>query len=254
MAGVPINPMAVARALSKLRTPEWERGQILPIETNKGSGEMRLAVPGAIDSIARALMAPGDALQGKYPPTIPQGGLGRIDQYSPLIPPAMDIATNLTLGAGAIPGEGLGMGMRMFHGSPKTFDEFSPKVSKHGKTVFMTEDEGVAKVFTRGSPEGSVKEFDVEGKFFDPRDPKDSAKLHKAIEDNFGNWFYGSLFGKESAKKFASQGDWGIFERPEVQRWLKAKGYDGWRFSEGPSDSFNSVGVFNHAKTAKRIK
>ncbi len=45
---------------------EWERAVLLPMETNKETGERRLAWPQIAVDVGNAFMAPGRALQGEY--------------------------------------------------------------------------------------------------------------------------------------------------------------------------------------------
>lgn len=107
--------------LSPAQLGTWKPATLLPFEENSVSGQRRPALPNALRSIAEALLTPGNALQGNYPPRITDG---RVDPYSALIPPAMNMAGSVTLGAGAMPRvpNALNMGVRLpKRPEPRTF-------------------------------------------------------------------------------------------------------------------------------------
>jgi len=136
--------------------------------------------------------------------------------------------------------------VRVFHGSPAgRIQKFSNAKSKHDGAAFVSEDETVAKRFARGDI-GAVQPFEMKAgtNLFDPRIPEEMASLDGAINANFGQWFPGALFNAKSASDWARRGDWGIYERPEVMRWLRLNGYDGMRLSEDALGNFNSIGLF----------
>lgn len=86
--------------LSRAQLGTWKPATLLPFEENSVSGQRRPATPGALQSIIDALMTPGNALRGNY---LPQVTNGRVDPYSALIPPALNMASNMMMGASVSP-------------------------------------------------------------------------------------------------------------------------------------------------------
>lgn len=73
---------------------EWERAVLLPMETNKRTGERRLAMPGFIDAGISAATLPGDVLSGKT-------NLDPRISYAGQDPETLDRAATLAGGIGA---------------------------------------------------------------------------------------------------------------------------------------------------------
>lgn len=61
---------------------EWERAVLLPMETNKGTGERRLAWPQIAVDIGNAVTAPGNALQGKYNDVLADPETGAVEPFN----------------------------------------------------------------------------------------------------------------------------------------------------------------------------
>lgn len=104
--------------------------------------------------LANAAMAPGNALMGNYQPTVDPNAPGGVDPYSGMIPDATNLAGLVTLGAGAAPADAnaLNMGIRAYHGSPHSFDQFDMSkigtgegAQAYGHGLYFAGNEGVAK-------------------------------------------------------------------------------------------------------------
>lgn len=61
---------------------EWERAVLLPMETNKSTGERRLAWPQLAVDIGNAVTAPGNALQGKYNEVLADPETGAVEPFN----------------------------------------------------------------------------------------------------------------------------------------------------------------------------
>lgn len=121
MVGVPRLPMPLPKA-----SGQWERMNLLPYERDTGSGQLRPAVPKAIQDVLNAISAPGAALRGQYNqvPVLPDGSVGRFDPR--MMTDASSLAGVVTLGSGAIPAVpgSLRMGVKAYHGTFQPFDQF----------------------------------------------------------------------------------------------------------------------------------
>lgn len=62
---------------------QWERATLLPMETNKATGERRLAWPQIAVDAGNAMMAPGDALNGKMNDVYADPETGAVDPFNP---------------------------------------------------------------------------------------------------------------------------------------------------------------------------
>lgn len=91
--------------LSPSQLGAWKPATLLPFEENSVSGQRRPAMPGALSSLIDALMTPGNALRGSYPVQVTDG---RVDPYSSLIPPAMNMAATAAPAAPSMRPLGLG--------------------------------------------------------------------------------------------------------------------------------------------------
>ena len=152
---LPPNPTE-AKHPSLTAGPQEYTGAILPYRRDIG-GNLHWAVPGMMESAWEAAKLPGDVYAGRVDP-LSDEGIGR----------ATDLAGLITLGSGAIPGEGNALrmganpappakppgGIRAFHGSPHDFDRFD--ISKigtgegaqvYGHGLYFAENEGVAKSY-----------------------------------------------------------------------------------------------------------
>lgn len=101
------------RSLYNALVDEWEPGQILPIQRNRITGDYDWAVPKAMTEMIEASMAPGKALRGEY--GLSADSSGRVS-YDGMAEDAAGLAGAVTLGAGAIPGQGLRMGANASRG------------------------------------------------------------------------------------------------------------------------------------------
>lgn len=102
-----------SRALTGGPGPLWEQKTLLPAEENRDTGEWRFAMPLVAEQLMQGLMAPGKAARGEYGLTADESG--RVS-YDGMLGDTAELAQSLTLGAGAIPGQGLGMGLRHMRG------------------------------------------------------------------------------------------------------------------------------------------
>lgn len=89
-------PRTLLHALTGL--PDvWDRATLVPMETNRQTGERRLAAPQAAMDLLSALMLPGDVAQGKV-------DMGQPGQFSPeAMQAATNAAVNLGITGGALP-------------------------------------------------------------------------------------------------------------------------------------------------------
>jgi len=117
-----------------------------------------------------ALLAPGRALQSTEPLTSEQ-----------MIAPAADMASMMTLGAGAAPASAneLRMGIKAYHGSPHSFDRFDINkigtgegAQAYGHGLYFAENPAIGEGYAKklGKPT-------IEGQKFDPFNP-----MHNAID------------------------------------------------------------------------
>lgn len=251
MAGVPINPRAVAAALMKRRTPEWDRGSILPIETNRGSGEMRLGIPTALDSIASALAAPGNALRGEYKPQLTDG---RVDPYSSLIPQAFNMANVAGMSSLPIPGSAntLGTGLRSWFGASKAATpEGNPLTLYHGTgsnfdTFDLAKSQALSGSKDVGFHFGSAEQANTRAMM--AADGGNVMPVHLSVQNpvrlpDLGYWSPSNVayelhkLGKISVKEFEEIAD----GKRTIQAVMKEKGIDGIVYRnavEGSGDSY----------------
>jgi hypothetical protein len=130
----------------KLNAPEnIVTGGILPIQKNKVTGQMALAMPEFIKSIQQAYTAPARAMRGEFDPNSMQG-----------VQEANNVALNL-LGVGSAPSIGKPMqqgslGITAYHGSPYKFEKFDASkigsgegVQAYGHGLYFAEAPAVAK-------------------------------------------------------------------------------------------------------------
>lgn len=122
MAGVPYNSTPGIAAL--LEAGPWEAANLLPIETNRATGQRRMAVPKGIWDALILAGAPQKAVTGGYQLMVdPNTGE---NYYDGMAGDAVGLAAALTLGAGALPAESgaLRMGLKAYHGSHDQFDNY----------------------------------------------------------------------------------------------------------------------------------
>jgi len=106
--------------------------------------------------ISSALMAPGNAMMGNYN----QVGInpdGSTTQFDPrMAQDASTLANMTTLGAGAMPADAnaLNMGIRAYHGSPHSFDQFDMSkigtgegAQSYGHGLYFAGNENVAQMY-----------------------------------------------------------------------------------------------------------
>jgi len=96
--------------------PNWRRGYLIPYGRDKRTGQGGMAVPGVIQDMLSAVMAPGEVYQN--PLLMIDPDTGRTSDYA--IQRSADLAGMMTLGSGAIPAEAnsLRQGLRMYGGEP----------------------------------------------------------------------------------------------------------------------------------------
>jgi hypothetical protein len=99
----------------------------------------------AVDAAGRAAMIPGQVYNSQVPMTSEQ-----------MVGPAADLASFVTLGAGAMPADAnaLRMGIKAYHGSPHDFERFdSSKIGTgegaqdYGHGLYFAENEGTARAY-----------------------------------------------------------------------------------------------------------
>jgi len=130
--------------------PNWRRGYLIPYGRDKRTGQGGMAVPGVIQDMLSAVMAPGEVYQN--PLLMIDPDTGRTSDYA--IQRSADLAGMMTLGSGAIPADknSLRMGIKAYHGSPHDFDRFSMDkigtgegAQAYGHGLYFAENEGVAR-------------------------------------------------------------------------------------------------------------
>jgi hypothetical protein len=144
------------RAIANAREENWEVGQLLPIRKNRVTGDYDWAVPQVVTGTLNALSVPGKAARGEYPLVIdPETG---VNYFEGMAEDAASLASTLTMGAGLAPvrGASLGMGFRVFHGSPHDFDRFDMSkigtgegAQAYGRGLYFAENQGVAEQYSK---------------------------------------------------------------------------------------------------------
>lgn len=151
---------------------------------------------------------------------------------------------------GALPGllsAGEQQGITAYHGASSAYkdDVYNPRKSQY-RAFFAAESPDLANSFARSygdSPRVYPVTISDTAKIFDPKgNPAHGQMLAEAIDANPG-LVAGSLMGKDTIRRLATEGDGGIMEMSGVQQWLKRKGFDGWKFE----DSAANPGIENRA-------
>jgi len=145
----------------RLNAPEnIVTGGILPIQKNKVTGQMALAMPEFIKSIQQAYTAPARAMRGEFDPNSVQG-----------VQEANNVALNL-LGVGSAPAIGKprqqgSLGINAYQGSPNLFDRFDKSKIGSGSGV----DYGFGGYFSE-SPSVASRYMGNEGEYITTVDNK----------------------------------------------------------------------------------
>lgn len=235
------------------------------------------------NAIANAVMAPSNALAGKYDQIV-VGPDGKV--LSMIDPRMMDDAATLsgllTTGAMPIPKlpNTLGMGggkmaaganpafdnwfggskvvdskgkpLIVYHGTTqvKDFDTFSLPGSKTGRqtggsAIYFSTSPTEAGNFARyGENQRILPTYVKAEKPFDFRAEGDMAALEQFVSKNFDKVAPGALYDAKTAVSFLKAGDFGLLEQPAVKKWMKSKGYDGYWVKEGEGRPLN-IAVFD---------
>jgi hypothetical protein len=149
---------------------KWDRKVLLPFEESGKTGEWRWAVPQSLLDVMQGVMSPGKALRGEYELAVDPAS-GRV-VHKGMMEDAAGLAGSLTLGAGAVPGQGLGMGFRAINREPD-----NPFQRWFGGSK-VVDDTGAPLVVFHGSKVRGIEEFDP-------------AKANEKTEGT-GMWFSGS--------------------------------------------------------------
>lgn len=244
------NQSVVDRVLStnaieqKLNAPEnIVTGGILPIQKNKVTGQMALAMPEFIKSIQQAYTAPARAMRGEFDPNSIQG-----------VQEANNVALNL-LGVGSAPAIGKprqqgSLGITAYHGSPlKKLSELNPKKSFGRLGVsWVSPSEDFAKKYI--GKEGTVYKVDLnEGKNFDFSNPENLNLLREKAKNIE---YYDPVRGFTTLdKRVPETSSYYSAEDPMLFNLIKKLGYDTVSVTE---NGVKNIGVFNPKKNAKIIK
>lgn len=129
---------------------------------------------GLLGSLADAAMAPGNALAGQYDqyydPSSGQTTFGRNGNPNAMMGDASNLAGMVTLGAGAVPGgiDELGMGMRVYHGSPEgNIHVLNPSDrGPLGPGVYATPHDNLAARYANRNGDGTVYQLDAPDNLF----------------------------------------------------------------------------------------
>jgi hypothetical protein len=178
-------PRTLLHALTGL-PDQWDRATLLPMETNRQTGERRMAAPQAAMDLLSALMLPGDVAQGKV-------NMGQPGQFSPeAMQAATNAAVNLGITGGALPKPSNALGTFggdsrfadiwgdfpewfkgsqvinaknepkiLYHGSPRQLDEILPDMNEPG--AWFASSPSIAQHYARGD-DGGVYEAIVSAK------------------------------------------------------------------------------------------
>lgn len=143
-----------------------------------------------------------------------------------------------------------------YHGTnKKDFSEF--KLPGHkgtgGNAIFVSEDPKTAAYFTHSAPGSRIYPVYVSAdNLFDHTNPEHASKLSQFVSKNHNKLFPGALYGPEVSAKWAEQGDYGVLEHPEVTKWMKKQGHDGFYVREGVGRPQN-IALFNPSNIKSAI-
>jgi hypothetical protein len=200
--------------VADLPSRQWERATLLPMETNQGTGERRLAWPQFVVDAANAAMAPGRAVRGEYDLMVdPNTGE---NYYAGMAGDVANLAGLVTVGAGAIPAEAgaLRMGMK-FDQPPEAFPIRPSEPFQYMHNNESASKFGPAEAFAN-DPYGYWMVHGEGGKAPDDRWVTGQKQFDQPLYIEWDGWkerlssAYGGATGKELTKKLRADGYDGI--------------------------------------------
>lgn len=137
----------------KAASEDWERAVLLPMETNKGTGERRLAWPQIAVDIGNAMTAPGKAARGEYNEVLADPETGVVEPFNrQMMGDAASLAAIPTMGAtggitreavnvaaGALPSRSRSVVMRALKDDRVPVNEIGARLQEIGPDAVMAD-------------------------------------------------------------------------------------------------------------------
>jgi len=114
-----------------------------------------------------------------------------------------------------------------------------------GNAIFTSTDPDAAAYFTHGADRSRILPVHVSAKNpWDANNAEHTGGLKAFVAKNFDKLFPGALYGPSGAARDVDAGDFGLLELPDVRRWMKKQGHDGF-FTQEREGAPRTLAVFD---------